>query len=177
MAKPQKISDFTSLKGRLTFSDDSPVAKQAAAKADVKAPEVSKKEEKDRGLKVGQKVVLMDSDLRGRIVSLGRSVGIELEDGLTIQTAYGEFAVYDEREISALKQSKVKVGKTSQQPFHRGRACFRLTFISRRFREAAAYPRGSSCSFRWTRSEGSSERTWPIGAGRYASSMVSVTAY
>ena len=116
MAKPQKITDFTSLKGKLTFSDDSPVTKQAAEKADVKAPEVSKKEDKDRGLKVGQKVVLMDSDLRGRIVSLGRSVGIELEDGLTIQAAYGEFAVYDEREISALKQSKIKVGKTSQQP-------------------------------------------------------------
>ena len=116
MAKPPKISDFTSLKGRLTFSDDSPVAKPAAAKSAVKAPETPKKEDKDRGLKVGQKVVLMDSDLRGRIVSLGRSVGIELEDGLTIQAAYGEFAVYDEGEISALKQSNIKVGKTSQQP-------------------------------------------------------------
>ena len=116
MAKSQKISDFTSLKGRLTFSDDSPVAKPATAKASVKAPETPKKEDKERGLKVGQKVVLMDSDLRGRIVSLGRTVGIELEDGLTIQAAYGEFAVYDDGEISALKQSKVKAGKASQQP-------------------------------------------------------------
>ena len=116
MAKSQKISDFRSLKGKLTFSEDSPVARPAAAKAAVKAPEEPKKEDKERGLKVGQKVVLMDSDLRGRIVSLGRTVGIELEDGLTIQAAYGEFAVYDDVEISALKQSKVKAGKASQQP-------------------------------------------------------------
>ena len=62
----------------------------------------------ERVLKIGQKVVLMDSDLRGRIVSLGRSVGIELEDGLMIQAAYGEFAVTCDDEISALKESKVK---------------------------------------------------------------------
>lgn len=116
MAKPQNISDFTSLKGKLTFSDDSPVVRPAAAKATVKANETSKKEEKERGLKVGQKVVLMDSDLRGRIVSLGRTVGIELEDGLTIQAAYREFAVYDDGEITTLKQSMVKAVKASQQP-------------------------------------------------------------
>ena len=64
----------------------------------------------ESSLKVGQKVVLMDSDLRGNIVSLGRTVGIELEDGLIIQAAYGEFAVTDDREITALMQSKVKKG-------------------------------------------------------------------
>ena len=63
-------------------------------------------------LKVGQKVVLMDSDLRGRIVALGKTVKIELEDGLVIKAAYGEFAVTNEKEISALKQSKVKLKKT-----------------------------------------------------------------
>ena len=63
-------------------------------------------------LKVGQKVVLMDSDLRGKIVSLGKTVKIELEDGLVIKAAYGEFAVTHEDEISALKQSKVKLKKT-----------------------------------------------------------------
>ena len=62
----------------------------------------------ERVLKIGQKVALMDADLRGRIVSLGRTVGIELEDGLVIQASYGEFAVTDDEEISALKQSKVK---------------------------------------------------------------------
>ena len=69
-------------------------------------------------LKVGQNVVLMDSDLRGRIVSIGRTVGIELEDGLVIKAAYGEFAVTHADEISALKQSKVKLKKaiTSSKP-------------------------------------------------------------
>ena len=32
-------------------------------------------------LQVGQSVVLMDSNLRGRIIRLGRTVTIELEDG------------------------------------------------------------------------------------------------
>ena len=32
-------------------------------------------------LQVGQSVVLMDSNLRGRIIRLGRTVMIELEDG------------------------------------------------------------------------------------------------
>ena len=66
------------------------------------------------GLKVGMKVVLMDSDLRGTIVSLGKTVEIESENGLTIQAAYGEFAVTDAEEIKTLKQSKIKAKKTSQ---------------------------------------------------------------
>ena len=56
---------------------------------------------------------MMDSNLRGRIVSIGRTVGIELEDGLTIQAAYGEFAVTDESEIKSLKKAKVKAKKTA----------------------------------------------------------------
>ena len=67
-------------------------------------------------LKVGQKVVLMDSDLRGTIVSIGRTVGIELEDGLVIKATYGEFAVTHGDEISALKQSKVKLKKSITSP-------------------------------------------------------------
>ena len=59
-------------------------------------------------LKVGQSVVLMDADLRGKIISLGKTVGIELEDGLHIKVAYGEFAVTSDSELSALKQSSVK---------------------------------------------------------------------
>jgi hypothetical protein len=80
--------------------------------------EVAKSIEPDSGnvLKVGQKVVLMDSDLRGKIVSLGRTVGIELEDGLVIKAAYGEFAVTHTDEITALKQSRVKPKKTVTSP-------------------------------------------------------------
>lgn len=68
-----------------------------------KKPNVS-----DRGLKVGQSVVLMDSNLRGKIIGLGKTARIELEDDLVIESAYGEFAVTSDEEISALKQSKVK---------------------------------------------------------------------
>lgn len=59
-------------------------------------------------LKTGQSVVLIDSDLRGRIVKLGKRVTIEIEDGLEIEASYGEFAVTDEREISSLKETTVK---------------------------------------------------------------------
>ena len=110
MAKKNVISDFGSLKGKVTFSEKNPVVEKPAQKP---APEASAKLKDDNVLKVGMKVVLMDSDLRGTIVSLGRTVGIELEDGLTIQAAYGEFAVTEDHEIHALKHSKVKVKKTS----------------------------------------------------------------
>ena len=110
MAKKNVISDFGSLKGKVTFSEKNPVVGKPAQKP---VPEASAKLKDDNVLKVGMKVVLMDSDLRGTIVSLGRTVGIELEDGLTIQAAYGEFAVTEDHEIHALKHSKVKVKKTS----------------------------------------------------------------
>ena len=110
MAKKNVISDFGSLKGKVTFSEKNPVVGKPAQKP---APEASAKLKDDNVLKVGMKVVLMDSDLRGTIVSLGRTVGIELEDGLTIQAAYGEFAVTEDHEIHALKHSKVKVKKIS----------------------------------------------------------------
>ena len=45
-------------------------------------------EEGSRELHVGQSVVLMDSDLRGKITKLGKTVTIELEDGLTIYTIF-----------------------------------------------------------------------------------------
>ena len=66
-------------------------------------------EEGSRELHVGQSVVLMDSALRGKITKLGKTVTIELEDGLTIEASYGEFAVTSQTEISALK--KAKAGK------------------------------------------------------------------
>ena len=59
-------------------------------------------------LKVGQSVVLMDSSLRGKILAIGRTVRIELEDGLAIEAAYGEFAVTHDSELSSLRQTKVK---------------------------------------------------------------------
>lgn len=105
MAKKPIISDFSALKGKVSFSEQTPASKES------KLPKSMQSE--DGVLKVGMNVVLMDSDLRGKIVTLGKTVGIELEDGMIIQAAYGEFAVTDKAEIDAMKQSKARVKKTS----------------------------------------------------------------
>ena len=93
MAKKNIISDFSALKGEVTFSEktsDAKVSTKVTPAVTEQKPKVSEK-----GLKVGQSVVLMDSNLRGKIVGLGKMVKIELEDGLIIESAYGEFAVTD----------------------------------------------------------------------------------
>ena len=108
MAKQKTIiSNFGDLKGKVTFSDKKPVAKPLPQ--EMTSPQKSKEESI---LKIGQHVVLMDANLRGTIISLGKTVGIELEDGLTIDAAYGEFAVTDKKEMSTLRQSKAKPKKT-----------------------------------------------------------------
>ena len=116
MAKKNIISDFSALKGKVIFSEPSSVVSVAETGKGCKATQSEQDHDADQidgnVLKVGQKVVLMDSDLRGWIVSLGRSVKIELEDGLVIKAAYGEFAVTHDDEISALRKSKVKHKKT-----------------------------------------------------------------
>ena len=111
MAKKTIISDFSALKGKVTFSE-----KTFSAKVSPKVtPSVVAQKSKisDKGLKEGQSVVLMDSNLRGKIIGLGKTVRIELEDGLVIESAYGEFAVTDKAEIASLKETKVKGKKTS----------------------------------------------------------------
>lgn len=118
MARKTIITDFSALKGKIAFSE-----KTSDIRTSKKVtPEASPKpEESDNCLSVGQSVVLMDSNLRGRIVGLGKSVRIELEDGLVIESAYGEFAVTDIAEISTLKETKVKAKKTiaaSRQTIH-----------------------------------------------------------
>ncbi|MBR5563467.1 MAG: Smr/MutS family protein [Bacteroidales bacterium] len=111
MAKKTIISDFSALKGKVSFSERSSDAKMSRK---VTPAEVSQKPKvSDDGLKVGQSVVLMDSDLRGTIVGLGKKVRIELEDGLIIESSYGEFAVTDKAEIASLKETNVKAKKTS----------------------------------------------------------------
>lgn len=101
MAKTKIISDFSALKEKVSFSDRT---------SDVKVlPKVS-----DEGLRVGQSIVLMDSDLRGKIIGIGKTVRIELEDGLVIESAYGEFAVTDKAEIASLKETKVKAYKNTR---------------------------------------------------------------
>jgi len=109
VAKKNIISDFSALKGKVTFSEKIPDIKVSTKVTPAAAP---KPKESDMGLKIGQSVVLMDSDLRGRIIRLGKTVGIEIEDGLVIESAYGEFAVTDKAEIASLKDTKVKAKKT-----------------------------------------------------------------
>ena len=110
MAKKTIISDFSALKGKVTFSESDSDAKVSPKVTPVDAP---KPKESDKGLKVGQRVVLMDSDHRGRIIGLGKTVKIELEDGLVIESAYGEFAVTAKEEIASLKEAKVKSKKNT----------------------------------------------------------------
>ena len=119
MAKKTIISDFSALKGKVTVSE-----KTSSAKVSPKvtpATATPKPKDSNDGLKIGQSVVLMDSNLRGKIVGLGKTVRIELEDGLVIESAYGEFAVTDKDEIASLKETKVKAKKTiaaSKQTTH-----------------------------------------------------------
>ena len=110
MAKKTIISDFSALKGKVTFSEKTSDTKMSPKVTPDTAP---KPKESDKGLNVGQSVVLMDSNLRGRIVGLGKTVLIELEVGLVIESAYGEFAVTDKAEIASLKETKVNAKKTS----------------------------------------------------------------
>ena len=107
MPRKAILTDFRDLKGKITLSD----AKDITAPKPQTQPQQTKA--KETHLKVGRQVVLMDSSLRGHIVSLGKRVGIELEDGLLIEASYGEFAVTDNTELETLKQSKVKHHATS----------------------------------------------------------------
>ena len=110
MAKKTIISDFSALKGKVTFSEKGFDA-EMSTKDRTEAAQKSKVS--DVGIKVGQSIVLMDSNLRGKIIGIGKTVRIELEDGLVIESAYGEFAVTDKAEIASLKDSKVKTRQTS----------------------------------------------------------------
>ena len=110
MAKKTIISDFSALKGKVTFSEKGSDA-EMSTKDRTEAAQKSKVS--DVGIKVGQSIVLMDSNLRGKIIGIGKTVRIELEDGLVIESGYGEFAVTDKAEIASLKDSKVKKRQTS----------------------------------------------------------------
>jgi hypothetical protein len=110
VAKKTIISDFSALKGKVTFSEKGSDA-EMSTKDRTEAAQKSKVS--DVGIKVGQSIVLMDSNLRGKIIGIGKTVRIEIEDGLVIESGYGEFAVTDKAEIASLKDSKVKTRQTS----------------------------------------------------------------
>lgn len=114
MAKKTIISDFSALKGKVTLSEKTSDIKVSPKVTPATA--TPKPKDSNDGLKTGQSVVLMDSNLRGKIIGLGKTVRIELEDGLVIESAYGEFAVTDKAEITSLKETKVKAKKTNMRP-------------------------------------------------------------
>mgnify|MGYP003399351870 CR=1 FL=1 len=75
MDKKTVISDFRSLKGKFILSENErPDTQEKTTMKESQKPEETQ-------LQVGQSVVLMDSNLRGRIIRLGRTITIELEDG------------------------------------------------------------------------------------------------
>ena len=122
MSKKDIISDFSALKGKMTFSEHvcdaskgssgasgsygaSSISESSRKKANKRQPGPAGDGQPTRSdiLKVGQSVVLMDSSLRGKIAAIGKTVKIELEDGLLIDAAYGEFAVTSDSELNSLK--------------------------------------------------------------------------
>lgn len=139
MSKKDIISDFSALKGKMTFSEHvcdaskgssgasgsygasgshgaSSVSEGSRKKANKRQPDPAGDGVTTRSdiLKVDQSVVLIDSSLRGKIAAIGRTVKIELEDGLLIYAAYGEFAVTDDNELNTLKETKTKGSKAGR---------------------------------------------------------------
>ena len=118
MIKKDIITHFGELKGKVFFSEEPRAAAPKTSKTSKEPKENQATEPHEQHsetiIKVGQNVVLMDSDLRGKIISLGgKSAEIELEDGMTIQAVYGEFAVTDAKELSALKHTRPNPKKSS----------------------------------------------------------------
>lgn len=133
MSKKDIISDFSALKGKMTFSEHvcdaskgssgasggygaSSISEGSRKKANKRQPDPAGDGQPTRSdiLKVGQSVVLMDSSLRGKIAAIGKTVKIELEDGLLIDAAYGEFAVTSDSELNSLKETKTKGSKAGR---------------------------------------------------------------
>lgn len=118
MIKKDIITDLGELKGKVFFSEEPRAAAPKTSKTSKEPKENQAIEPHEQHsetiIKVGQNVVLMGSDLRGKIISLGgKSAKIELEDGMTIQAVYGEFAVTDDKELSALKHTRPIPKKSS----------------------------------------------------------------
>lgn len=112
MAKKNIISDFKSLKGKISFTEKVYETKSPSYSTTTET-ETVKSRPGDNDIKIGQSVVLMDCGLRGKITALDKTVRIELEDGLIIESAYGEFAVTDKTELAYMREVEVKANKVS----------------------------------------------------------------
>lgn len=112
MSKAKAISDFSALKSLLaelpaeSQCDIGRRPEEKSGQTPVKDSRMEgKRDGSGQGIKPGTRVILMDSDLNGKVLEAGRKVKIELEDGLTIDVEYGEFATTDSEEEKKLIHS------------------------------------------------------------------------
>lgn len=117
MSKSKTISDFSALKSLLaelpaeSQCDIGRRPEKKSGRTPVKASRMKKNRDGcGQGIKSGTRVILMDSDLKGKVLEAGRKVKIELEDGLTIDVEYGEFATTDSEEEKKLIHSAYTSG-------------------------------------------------------------------
>jgi dsDNA-specific endonuclease/ATPase MutS2 len=144
MSKKAILTDFSALKGKITLSD----AKDITTPQPKLQTQPQQPNAKETHLKVGRQVVLMDSSLRGHIVSLGKRVGIELEDGLLIEAAYGEFAVTDGTELERLKSSKVKhIQTVTRTPRSKAPGCLEIDLHIEAIPGGRSVPKGQQLQF------------------------------
>lgn len=73
-----------------------------------------------RMLRAGQRVVLMDSDVRGTVVELGRTVKVQTEDGLVLEAAYNEIVMADAEEELMMSGA---VPKSPKPDLRHGKEC------------------------------------------------------
>lgn len=144
MSKKAILTDFSALKGKITLSD----AKDITTPQPKPQTQPQQPKTKETHLKVGQQVVLMDSSLRGHIVSLGKRVGIELEDGLLIEASYGEFAVTAGTELERLKSSKVKhIQTVTRTPRSKAPGCLEIDLHIEAIPGGSSVPKGQQLQF------------------------------
>ena len=144
MSKKAIITDFRDLKGKVTLSEGKEITTPKAKPQAQAQPQ----QPKETHLKVGQQVVLMDSSLRGHIVSLGKRVRIELEDGLLIEASYEEFAVTDDTELETLKSSKIRHKQTVfPTPRPKASGCLEIDLHIEAIPGGKSIPKGQQLQF------------------------------
>jgi hypothetical protein len=142
MSKKAILTDFRALKGKVTLSEVKDITTPQPK------PQTQQPNAKETHLKAGQSVVLMDSSLRGHIVSLDKRVRIELEDGLLIEASYGEFAVTDNTELERLKSSKVRHKQTVRNtPRSKASCCLEIDLHIEAIPGGRSVPKGQQLQF------------------------------
>lgn len=105
--------------------------------------------------KVGDRVVLMESDKHGRIQRIdGRTYFIKLDDGLVVSLGKWDFAVTDDKEEERLRNSifaRRRPARRMNRPGHATRIMerSRSIFILRRWPEDVRFNRDKLFSSRW----------------------------